>query len=306
MSEPVHVAVLLSSYNGARYIAQQITSIMQQRGVTVHLLVRDDGSSDDTCAIVRGMAEQYQNIELVSGTNLGVIGSFFWLLANAPPDCDYYSFADQDDVWHADKLSRAVTMLSARDQGTVLAYCSAVEFVDENLLHIANSEPYTAQQIGLDNALVQNVATGCTMVLNGTARSRIVARLPQCCVMHDWWIYLVVTALGTMVYDPVPSMQYRQHAGNVIGVARSRFDHFRRRVRRFLDGQAVSRSGQLQELDRLFGADLAPARRAQLRRLAFYRQSLAGRLSATFSSGFRRQSLIDELLVRVTVLIGKF
>ncbi len=302
----VRVAVLLSSYNGARYIEEQMTSILQQRGVAVQLIVRDDGSTDDTCAIVQRMAGQYPNITLIAGTNLGVVGSFFLLLSNAPPACQFYALADQDDVWYPDKLSRAVTMLMAHDQQAVAVYCSALENVDQHLAHLSYSERYSKERIGLKNALVQNIATGCTMVLTPAARELIITELPQRCIIHDWWIYIVISALGTVLYDPEPTMQYRQHGGNVIGAPRSGWDHLKRRFRALLDTTAVKRSEQLQEFDRIFGARLAPDQREQVRRLAFYQRSLSSWLAAAFSSGFRRHRLTEELLVRLVVLMGKF
>ena len=104
------VSVLMSTYNGEKYLHEQINSILGQQGVEIHLLIRDDGSSDGTVEICKEYAKKYNQITFYQGENLGVGKSFLDLLKHAP-DADYYSFADQDDVWLEDKIIRAVTMI---------------------------------------------------------------------------------------------------------------------------------------------------------------------------------------------------
>src|SRR6185369_14462358 len=210
------VAVLLSTYNGEAFIEPQLASLRAQEGVEVRLHVRDDGSHDDTLAVLRRHADAWPQLAgVASGPNLGPAASFLELLRTAPDDADYYAFCDQDDVWLPGKLERAVEQLTA-SAGEPALYCSNVTCVAEDLTVLgtprANGDPR------LQHLLFENIAYGCTTVLNRAARERIVSRLPERgVVMHDWWCALVVAAFGRIHYDPQPQILYRQHAGNSIG-----------------------------------------------------------------------------------------
>ena len=310
-TEPYTVTVLLSSYNGASYIAQQIASILRQQDVAVKLLIRDDGSTDQTRAILTDLAAQHANICLIFGDNVGVVRSFFTLLETAAgltaaPLPAYYALSDQDDVWDADKLARACSALGQADGEQPLLYCSAVNYVDQDLRQLRCSQQFAQTRIGFKNALVQNIATGCTMVLNPVALRRIVASLPQQCVMHDWWIYLLIAAVGRVIYDPRPSMQYRQHQQNVLGIAPSLRVRMLRRWTRITSGQSVRISTQLVELERLVGTQLSGAQQHVLRTLIAARHHFLPRLSLLFSAAIRRQNFVDDVLIRLLILTGKF
>jgi len=307
----IHVSVLLSSYNGEAFIEEQISSILNQRGVTVSLTVRDDGSTDNTVTILKQLASQHLNICLLAGDNLGVANSFFSLLKNAYVDknssIQFYSLSDQDDVWNSDKLLNAVTALHSQSGDNVAMYCSAIEYVDVDLNHLRNSDIYSLDKIGFKNALVQNIATGCTIVLNRVAIAKIVAEFPDHCVMHDWWIYLIVSAFGRVIYDPNPAMKYRQHSHNVMGVALSASQRFRRRwVRLFSNVKSTKTSLQLIEFNRIFGNELNGKQKNQLLRLISYKKNIASRLALIFCNDFQRQTVLDDLLIRLSMLIGRF
>lgn len=315
MNQSPHIAVLLSSFNGAAYIEEQIHSILNQRGVSVSLTVRDDGSTDATPAILQRLASQHPALTIALAHNIGVIQSFFALMrgahdvveANADSAAQYFSLSDQDDLWYPDKLLRAVMALQKNDASEILMYCSGVENVDAQLAHLSNSRVKSLEKIGYHNALVENCATGCTIVLNRTALTKLTARLPHHCVMHDWWIYLVVAALGTVIYDAAPSMKYRQHSQNVIGVAPSLASKYKRRLRRLLaDSPTAKTSIQLREFEQIYGADLNQQRKKLLKRFAAYKTNFLVRVGLVGSAQFCRQSRLDDLLIRCSILIGKF
>lgn len=310
-TDPVHVTVLLSAYNGAAYIAQQIDSILQQHQVQVQLLIRDDGSTDQTPALLTALAAQHNNIDLILGENLGVAGSFFALLEAAARLADggvatYYALADQDDVWHTDKLVRACAALEHIQTDQPLLYCSAVNYVDQHLQYLRGSRQFSQARIGFKNALVQNIATGCTMVFNPWALRTIVASLPRHCVMHDWWIYLLISALGRVIYDPQPSMQYRQHPHNVLGIAPSWRARMVRRWHRIMNPQSLRISSQLLELERLVGKQLDAADQQILLGLINARYHVLPRFGLLFSRTIQRQHFFDSVLIRVLILVGKF
>lgn len=208
------VQVLLSSYNGEKYIKEQLDSLLLQEKVKLDILVRDDGSSDRTLEILNDYQGKNQNIRVVKGENLGVVESFFSLISDSA-DCDYYAFCDQDDVWDTDKLYQAVVKLDENPIGPAMYY-SGLRIVDENLnlldtkcdLHV----------LSIDEVMLSNNATGCTMVINKSLMRLLKEHKPSRVVMHDHWIYaLCVVVGGNVVYDITPHISYRQHEHNVIG-----------------------------------------------------------------------------------------
>lgn len=311
MTHTIHIVVLLSSFNGEAYIEEQIRSILNQRDVTVSLTVRDDGSTDKTREILNRLASENPNLFLSFGENIGVVRSFFTLMKNAQGEVsrvqNYFALSDQDDVWHPEKLFNAVTELQKKSNDEILMYCSAIEYVDSALNHLGNSQMYSKDKIGFGNALVQNIAAGCTVVLNKAALSKIVFRLPERCVMHDWWIYLVVSAFGEVIYDPRIGMQYRQHTHNVVGVASSPLNKYKRRWRRlFSDFSSIKPSEQLTEFKKIFGNELSEKKQKKLNHLVAYKKNSMSRLLIIFSQDFYRQTALDNVLIKLSMLIGRF
>lgn len=213
------VVVLLSSYNGEKYIKEQIDSILLQSDVSVELLVRDDGSSDKT----RDILSEYQRrglLQWYGGANLKPAKSF-WDLIESAPESKYYAFADQDDFWMPDKLSVALKSLSHYEDIPAM-YCSAYQMTDKNLNPIPT--PTKHPIIDIYHAMIENVATGCTMVLNHELLKVIRNYRPDYYFMHDEWIYKVCVAIGgKVIYDMDPRIYYRQHGNNVIGGIRDKW-----------------------------------------------------------------------------------
>ena len=213
------IAVILSTYNGEKYLAEQLASILAQEEANVQLLIRDDGSRDSTVALVREFARRHPNVCCIAGTNEGVTRSFLLALEQADPDCQYFAFSGQDDVWTPRKLANAVeTMRRAPDPSLPLLYCSKLEVVDERLRHLAFTRKW--RDVGFKNALFQNIVTGCTMVMNRPARDLVMrGGVMRNILIHDWWCYLAVSAFGHVMYDERPAIKYRQHGNNQVGGA---------------------------------------------------------------------------------------
>ncbi len=231
------VQVLLSTYNGAAFLEPLLKSVLAQDHAPLELLVRDDGSTDETVGILERYAAQGK-LSLTRGANLGFARSFLTLAATAP-EAEFYAFCDQDDIWEKDKISRAVESLSRFDPAEPLLYGGRYQLVDESLQPIATS-PIPSRGPSFANALVQCIAPGCTLVFNAAARRLLASSLPpEHPYSHDWWIYLVISAMGRVVYDPVSKILYRQHGGNVIGHKTGLWDRVLKRLagRRPLQGR---------------------------------------------------------------------
>ena len=299
------VSVILSSFNGVAYLREQLDSLLGQTYGNLRIQIRDDGSSDQTPGILRDYAARYPNISVSTGDRLGIAASFFRLLGEAPDSSGFFAFCDQDDVWYADKIERAVRQLSAVEQGTPALYCSRLEYVDRELRHLKFSR-IPARGLSFASALVENSATGCTVVMNRAARDLIVASLPARCIMHDWWCYLVVAAFGTVIYDEAASLKYRLHAANDTGAAVSFSEDWARRVRRFWSDRkgAFRIHAQAQAFAALFGERLAADKRFLLERFLASKSSLSRRLAYALRPAVYRQSRTDQMILRALVLLG--
>lgn len=227
MSQEANLVVVLSSYNGARFIAEQIESLRHQTRRSWVLLVRDDGSSDDTVRIVETHSAVDPRIVLLQDGrgHLGPAASFSALLEHAAgAGAEYVALSDQDDVWRPDKLERELQLMEEHERrigrDVPLLVHSDLTVVDQQL-RIVHRSFASYQSLGrepvrpLRRLLVQNFVTGCTTVIN-RALLRAAVPLPPV-VMHDWWLALCAGALGQLLYLAEPTVLYRQHAGNTLG-----------------------------------------------------------------------------------------
>jgi glycosyltransferase involved in cell wall biosynthesis len=300
------VCVLLSTYNGERFLGEQLDSILAQQDVEVLLLVRDDGSSDGTLQILERYASAHPSIQVHKGANLGVVRSFLELMRLAPAEPGWlFAFCDQDDFWLADKLARAARTLDAGSSMPQM-YCSAVQYVDSTLQPIGISA--TGLRPSFANALVENIATGCTVVFNSAANQLVLAHVPTRALMHDWWLYLVVSAFGKVIFDPEPGIRYRQHGGNVIGGTASFMSSMRTRLRRLqLRRSGVFRcSHQAEEFLRCHGADCPAPARQLAQQMVDARHSFFRRLAFAVRGNVRRNQRIDDALLRVLIVAGLY
>lgn len=288
------VTILMAIYQGERYLRAQLDSLAAQTAPW-RLVVGDDGSRDAGPRIVQDFArDRPGRVELRAGPRQGAAANFMALLAGLPEAPGFVALADQDDVWHADKLSRALAALEPCGPHPAL-YCSRVRICDESLRPLGLSRlPVTPPSFR--HALVQNLVQGNTAVLNpaAAALARAAAQGAGKVVMHDWWLYQLVSgAGGQVIHDPWPSLLYRQHGANVVGAndgAGARLasldrmlkgrhrDWSRanlREMQRLRDWLTPENRRLLDDFAALNGPG-APARLRALRRGGFYRQ---GRLS---------------------------
>ncbi|GAB2455415.1 hypothetical protein GCM10027082_02430 [Comamonas humi] len=298
------VAILLSTFNGERFLQEQLDSLRAQTHADCDIFVRDDGSTDATLALLRRDASAHGRMQVQAGANLGFVGSFFELLQMAGDGYDFYFFCDQDDVWLADKVASAVAALAPRQEAAL--YCSRTECVDAQLQPIGPSPDYPPAKIGWGNALVQNIATGCTMALNAPARRLLLSGLPRHCLAHDWWAYLVVSAFGAVVFDANSYIRYRQHGNNAIGMQQGGLRGQWARVQRFV--RHLRRSGpgwldQLAEFDRVHGHRLDAGRRGQVHLLLQSRRRWLAALRVARMRFYWRMNPTDTRILRVLLAL---
>lgn len=296
------VQVLMSTYNGERYLREQLDSILNQTHAEIELLIRDDGSQDGTMSILKEYAELYKNIVYMKGENCGPTKSFFQLIKFADSKADYYAFSDQDDVWEKNKIERAIKCLEKHNIEKPIMYCSALRVVDQdlNFLFIEGAKRRTSD-LSFGNAMVENCCTGCTIVINQILQKMIAKkRIPECS-MHDWWLYLLASCFGKVFYDPIPSIQYRQHKSNVIGIELGWLGRVKKKIRGFHKGRNVI-SYQLMEFFRLYHPNGKNGE--LLRKFLYAKKCLFYRIILIMKHEIYRQSRIDTIICKILILIG--
>ena len=267
--------ILMSCYNGSQYLPQQLESVFNQTVSDFTLLIRDDGSKDDTLQLLR----QYDDprIKIIPGTNLGPSGSFFALLEEARQlGADNVFFCDQDDVWMPEKMEILLSELAKCPAGPALVF-SDFSMIDGNGAITGTSYAQTARlRIPADGnffpkLLAQPYVFGCASVLNKELLA-LVDNPPAGIEMYDCWIALVASLLGTVRYVSTPTIYHRFHSNNATGKAGSNSLSARlRRITKQLDQQVANtalRIGQSQLLLDRYDTSLSVEQRVQLTALA--------------------------------------
>ena len=210
------VVVLMSTYNGEKYLEEQIESLLSQKNVCIEILVRDDGSSDNTLNILKKYKAK-QQLNYYIGKNVGPARSFMDLIYHAPKS-DYYALCDQDDIWLDDKLIIAVNKLKKQDNNLPALYYGKPRLVDKDLNRIKGSIGYGDYMTTFAASFINSNAIGCTFVFNNKLLCLIKNSNPNYLNIHDAWIHKVNLAVnGRVLYDHDVHMLYRQHSNNTIG-----------------------------------------------------------------------------------------
>lgn len=233
------IAVIISTYNGEKYLREQLDSILAQSDVDLYLFVRDDGSSDATKSILAEYESEYDNIKVDYAQNVGVANSFMNALYNTPDTFDYYAFADQDDIWLKDKLSVAVGML--KETGKLL-YASNQECVDKdgNSMGMRYSNDVKIHTRP-EEIMTCNSVAGCTMVFTKELKTVLCDEKnrpsPELLRnrIHDVWVAMVASLYDGIVYDVNSYMLYRQHGNNVVGAKQGFIKRNKERIKKLRD-----------------------------------------------------------------------
>jgi glycosyltransferase involved in cell wall biosynthesis len=234
MSTHTKIAVLLSTYNGEKFLGEQLDSLLAQSHKNFILVVRDDGSRDRTISILESYAGDHpERIHLLSrdGVNMGASASFAFLVDYVLKNKEllglkstYMMFCDQDDTWFSEKIEKLLAAMLAteadNDSTLPIIVHSDLEVVSEQNTVIAKSLiSYQGLEIDRNsflNLVISNLVTGCTALINEPLAEKALP-IPEKAIMHDWWLALVATAFGKLVYLDIPLVHYRQHGNNTIG-----------------------------------------------------------------------------------------
>ena len=301
------VAVLMSTYNGERFLTEQLDSILNQRKVNVSLFIRDDGSTDKTIDIINQYKLRGHRITLYQGENVGPGMSFVRLLYKVAKQQEiyrYYAFADQDDVWLPDKLCAAVQKLEKINEPALYCsnqtiYCDGIE---KGLRYS------TVPDMTLEGHITRNQFSGCTMVMNQQLLQIICSKeMPSQDILsyrlHDAMIFLEALLVGKVIYDPHSYINYRIHEGNTVGLKTLRF---KGRWKRMF-GQSSGRNLRKKTAEYLLKnfSDMSENNRIFLEKISDYQEGFAKKIrliqdrSFYESSGEKRFVLITKIILNL-------
>jgi glycosyltransferase involved in cell wall biosynthesis len=304
MPSNARIAILLCTYNGTKFLQEQLDSFTHQFLNSWQLFVYDDASIDNTCNLIKQYQKTVQQTVILQSnpSSKGFAKNFLFAICTTPNDsADFFALSDQDDIWQKDKLSMATDYLEMIPAEVPALYCSRTQTIDAQEQPLSYS-PLFQRTPSFKNALVQCIAGGNTIVFNKAAKILITQASQNIDVIsHDWWIYLLITAAGGHVfYDPQPRVLYRQHGNNTIG-ANNYFSAKIARLKLLLDNSfkkwidqniaALNSCRDLLDKEKLKTLDAFIAGRQQsffkrcfqLNHLRIYRQTFLSNIALTIS-----------------------
>ena len=288
MSTYTKIAVLLSTYNGEKFLGEQLNSLLAQSHKNFILVVRDDGSRDRTVSILEGYADDHpERIHLLSrdGVNMGASAGFAFLVDYVLKNKEllglkstYMMFCDQDDTWFPEKIEKLLAAMLAteadNDSTLPIVVHSDLLVVSEQNTAIAKSlisyQGLEIERNSFPNLVISNLVTGCTALINEPLAEKALP-IPEKAIMHDWWLALVAAAFGKLVYLDIPLVHYRQHGNNAIGakeftkVSVASMPLWSRILARKPSEHLIEVSIQAAEFNRRYGSQLSGRERLSLR-----------------------------------------
>ena len=302
------VAILMGTWNGAIYLNEQLESLQRQTHSFIDIWVSDDGSSDDTLAILEQWRQRWSKgrFNILKGPRQGFAENFRSMITNDKISADYYAFCDQDDIWLDDKVEHAISWMRDEGNGVPLLHCSRTITMSGSGQDEGFSPLFTRPP-SFRNALVQSIAGGNTMTLNRRARDLIAeASRRSGFVSHDWWCYLLVTGAGGRVfYSSEPLVRYRQHGSNQVG-ANTGFRARLTRLRMLTSGRFARWTDQNIEGLSKCRSLLTDGAAATFDLFLGTRQSgLLSRLAALRASGIHRQTVVGQIGLYIAVALRR-
>lgn len=299
--ESKKVTIVMSTYNGEKYVKEQLDSILNQTYKNIDIVIRDDGSRDNTVKIIESYQKKYSNIKLITGKNLGFIKSFFELLRLV--ESDYYAYADQDDVWMPNKIELAVNELSKLDENVPNLAFGNSDYYDENMKLIGEGEKNRKYNFRM--ALFSCVTQGMTMTINKKARDLIVKNPPKTCFFHDWWTYLICVGMGNIAYSDQTVVKYRRMKTNATVEGQGYLRLFIWRIKNLLMNDGIKDiKRQMINYKNTYYDKLNDDNKKILDLFSEEKYSFFRSLKKTFYPKKLRAKFVDDFMLRILFLIG--
>lgn len=302
------IGILMCTFNGVKYLDDQLYSIANQSYSNWHLFVSDDGSTDRTLEILKTFTKLYgeHRVTIFKGPRQGVTQNFLSLVRITHKQFEYFAFCDQDDIWYEDKLIVAIGSLAHVASSVPSLYCSSTQYISEFGESLRTSYIFK-RPANFKNALIQSIAGGNTMVFN-QATANLLARTPVYAnlVAHDWWTYILVSGHdGWIYYNQEPTIGYRQHSEALVGQNFSLKAKFIR-IRKLLNGSYKRWNVENLKAFAEFEQDLTAENKKILSWFKKMRSKfLLVRIGAFIFSGLKRQTFIGNIALFLGVVLNK-
>lgn len=297
------ICILMSTYNGERYLKDQIDSLLAQDNVVFDICIRDDGSTDGTLNILRQYESRFTNIKIQAGENVGYEKSFYSLMKNVGV-YQYYAFSDQDDIWDKDKLICAVEAMWKKETNKPLLYMCNLRLVNENLLYICDMKAPDARIFQKGSYLVDKYGYGCTYVFNRALKDLALRYEPKIKISHDNWVGLIDIFMGDHIFDSQTHISYRQHSNNVMGGDNGQSGIWRRRIKALRNIKQYSRALVAQEILNGYSDLLGHDDVELLELVANYRSSIKNKISLLRNREIRRVSKEKNMWFRIMTIFS--
>lgn len=295
------VVVLISTYNGEKYLKEQLDSILNQTYKNIEIVIRDDGSKDGTINLIKEYQQKYENITLKEGTNIGFIKSFFQLLNLA--NADYYAYCDQDDIWLENKIELAVKELEKTDNTKPNMAFGNSDYYDEKMNFKGKGEEH--KTFSFQNSLYECVTQGMTMTINQKAKEMIIENIPEKCLFHDWWTYMICSGMGSILYSDDTIVKYRRFEKNATAEGQSILKIFLWRIEKLItDNGMKDIKMQQREYKKMFYDKLSSENQKILDIFVQEKYNFFKALRKAFYPQKLRRKLMDEIMIRILFLFG--
>ncbi len=309
-TENKKIAVLLASYNGEKFIAQQIESILNQDvDNPIQLFIRDDGSTDNTVSIIKEMAKKDGRITLIQSENIGGVACFFALLKMAhdlPDEYEYFSLSDQDDVWDLDKLKIAIEAIKSKDTEKPVLYGSTTRPVNQNLEPISFKKSKFKPFV-FYNTIIQIKIPGHTHVMNRALLNIVFNANPNEIYGHDAFIVNAANISGYLIYDDHAHVSYRQHGGNQLGTSKTdKSKWIQNHLKRIESGAGKQYGRQIEYIVKCFENNMTPEQKCEMRKFLDCRYSFWKRLLYICHSKLYRQTIFETYAFKLLYLFGGY
>jgi len=296
------VVVLLSTYNGEKYIKEQLDSILNQIYKNIKIIVRDDGSTDNTVQILK----EYNNdgkIILYIGNNIGHVKSYYWLLENSEK-ADYYSFADQDDIWFNYKIFNAVNALNYTGNEKPSLYFSDFDYCNKDLIFISHKKPLKLK-INFYSVLLNNINWGFTSVINNKLRDMFLLMPSHENIPHDYLILFLGYFFGNIIYDKYRCAKHRIHDNNVSMSYFNFFKHQIWRIKNILLSDDLNFKKRWISFLNIYNYILTEEIKNEFKIYINVNNYFYYYIKKIFKNKRYRDELFDEIAIRFIFLIGR-
>lgn len=299
------VAVIMSTYNGEKYLRQQIDSILNQVGVEKELFIRDDGSKDKTVEIIKEYEKRYSNVHVDLGKNIGFRQSFIQELLKTE-GFDYYAFSDQDDFWEPEKLFQGCISIKKSKEKIPMVYYSNLNVSDENLNVYRTTKLHTRKK-SLASLVMRRSIAGCTMIFNKQMWEKIASVNITDDMLkrgHDSFILsLCYSIKGSVICDSSAYIKYRQHTSNTSGSSNGVYQRIKKESKNLLNKKGTEPAIAKSILEN-WGNSIGEEEKRQLKLIKNSGKSIRARLIIFCSNKFSTGNLLLTILGKIKALFG--